>query len=87
MKNKKYDNGSTIKFLGTDLKTFSPEFEKIAENFSKASEKFSSHLIENGKHFSIKGKIKNGNIFIEEENIEDTDAADNEYILYSPFGG
>ena len=59
-----------------------PDIPISGRQFSKAFEKFSSHLIENGKHFTIKGKLKNGRVFIEEENVEDTDAKDDEYILF-----
>lgn len=60
----------------------SPELKKATENFIKAAERFSSHLIEKGVHYTIRGRIQDGKIFIEEENREETTARDNEYILF-----
>jgi hypothetical protein len=70
----------TVEFL--PKKISHSDFPISGRQFSKAFEEFSSHLIENGKHFSMKGKLKNGRIFIEEENVEDTDAKDDEYVLF-----
>ena len=70
----------TVEFVPKKLNE--PEIPISGKRWSKAFEEFSSHLIENGKHFSIKGRIENGRVFIEEDNVEDTDANDDEYILF-----
>ena len=86
-----FKNGSSIKFKAIDAANIgrgsSPFVPHICQEdefaFHKAAEKFNSNIIENGKHFSIKGKIKDGSIFIEEENMTNTNAPDDEYILFS----
>ena len=89
--NIKFNNGSSIKFHSVDIKDagrgsspFVPHpCQEDEFAFQKAAEQFSSNIIENGMHFSIKVKMKDGSIFIEEENMTNTNAPDDEYILFS----
>ena len=55
----------------------------VEVEYYKSAEIFTSHLIERGKHFCIKGRLQDGKVFIDDETIEDTEAADDEYILFS----